>query len=54
MIGVKNASAASIAFPAPGEGRTAHPSSVVLDLDYTIAIPGGNTPAPMPAATTRR
>ncbi|QGS33214.1 MaoC family dehydratase [Cupriavidus metallidurans] len=39
MIGVKNVSAASIAFPAPGESRTAHPSSVVLDLDYTIAIP---------------
>lgn len=39
MIGVKNAGAASIAFPAPGEGRAAHPSSVVLDLDYTVAMP---------------
>lgn len=39
MIGVKNASAKSIAFPEPDEGRPAHPSNVVLDLDYTIAIP---------------
>lgn len=39
MIGVKNAGAAAIGFPAPGEGRPAHPSNVVLDLDYTIAIP---------------
>ncbi|QEZ42986.1 MaoC family dehydratase [Cupriavidus oxalaticus] len=39
MIGAKNACAASIVFPEPGEGRAAHPSNVVLDLDYTIAIP---------------
>ncbi len=39
MIGVKNADAASIAFPAPGEGKAGHPSNVVLDLDYTIAMP---------------
>ncbi|WP_454722188.1 MULTISPECIES: MaoC family dehydratase [Cupriavidus] len=39
MIGVKNASAASIVFPEPGEGRPAHPSNVVLDLDYTLAMP---------------
>ncbi|WP_011300269.1 MULTISPECIES: MaoC family dehydratase [Cupriavidus] len=39
MIGVKNASGTSIAFPEPGQGRAAHPSNVVLDLDYTIAIP---------------
>jgi 2-methylfumaryl-CoA hydratase len=39
MIGVKNASAASIVFPAPGEGRAAHPANVVLDLDYSIAMP---------------
>jgi 2-methylfumaryl-CoA hydratase len=39
MIGVKNASATSIVFPAPVEGRAAHPSQVVLDLDYTIAMP---------------
>ncbi|CAJ95154.1 MaoC-like domain-containing protein [Cupriavidus necator] len=39
MIGVKNACASSIVFPEPGEGRAAHPSNVVLDLDYTIAIP---------------
>lgn len=38
-IGVKNAGAASIVFPAQGEARAAHPSSVVLDLDYTIAMP---------------
>ncbi|RDK08872.1 MaoC family dehydratase [Cupriavidus lacunae] len=39
MIGVKNAGSASIVFPEPGEGRAAHPSNVVLDLDYTIAVP---------------
>jgi 2-methylfumaryl-CoA hydratase len=39
MIGVKNASAASIVFPARGEGRPTHPANVVLDLDYTIAMP---------------
>ena len=38
-IGVKNAGAASIVFPEPGAGRTAHASDVVLDLDYTIAMP---------------
>ncbi|KWR90574.1 MaoC family dehydratase [Cupriavidus sp. IDO] len=39
MIAIKNASAASIVFPAAGEGKPAHPSNVVLDLDYTIAMP---------------
>ncbi|WP_042876264.1 MaoC family dehydratase [Cupriavidus necator] len=38
-IGVKNANAASIDFPEPGEGRMIYPSNVVLDLDYTIAMP---------------
>ncbi|WP_340529799.1 MaoC family dehydratase [Cupriavidus necator] len=39
MIGVKNASSADIAFPDPAGGRAAHPPGVVLDLDYTIAMP---------------
>ncbi len=39
MIGVKNADSASVVFPEPGEGRATHPSNVVLDLDYTIAMP---------------
>ncbi len=39
MIGVKNAAATAIAFPDLGAGKPAYPSSVVLDLDYTIAIP---------------
>ncbi|AZW29355.1 MaoC-like protein [Bordetella bronchiseptica GA96-01] len=38
-IGIKNASAAAIAFPGPDAGRPAHPAQVVLDLDYTIAMP---------------
>jgi 2-methylfumaryl-CoA hydratase len=38
-IGVKNATAASIAFPDAALGKAAHPSNVVLDLDYTLAIP---------------
>lgn len=38
-IGVKNADATSIAFPDTGAGRAAHPAQVVLDLDYTIAMP---------------
>jgi 2-methylfumaryl-CoA hydratase len=42
MIGVKNAGAASIAFPDASQGRPAHPSNVVLDLDYTLAIPKKN------------
>jgi 2-methylfumaryl-CoA hydratase len=39
MIGVKNAAAASTVFPVAAQGRQAYPSSVVLDLDYTIVIP---------------
>ncbi|HWT35318.1 MAG TPA: MaoC family dehydratase [Paraburkholderia sp.] len=39
MIGAKNIDAAAIAFTQQSEGRTAHASDVVLDLDYTIAIP---------------
>ena len=39
MIGIKDASAASIVFPDAGHGRPSYPSSVVLDLDYTITIP---------------
>jgi 2-methylfumaryl-CoA hydratase len=39
MIGIKDAPAASIVFPDVGQSRQAHPSSVVLDLDYTIVIP---------------
>ncbi|CAB3790967.1 Beta-methylmalyl-CoA dehydratase [Paraburkholderia caffeinitolerans] len=38
-IGVKNAAASSIAFPDAGGTRPIHPEHVVLDLDYTIAIP---------------
>ncbi|MGO4325936.1 MaoC family dehydratase [Cupriavidus sp. 2TAF22] len=39
-IGAKNIrSAADISFPAPDGGKTEYPSNVVLDLDYTIAIP---------------
>lgn len=38
-IGIKNAGAASIAFPDPGVGRPSHPAQVVLDIDYTIAMP---------------
>ncbi|WP_354686624.1 MaoC family dehydratase [Cupriavidus necator] len=43
MIGVKNANASSIAFPEAGESRPAHSSNVVLDLDYTIAMPKRGT-----------
>jgi len=41
MIGVKNAPAASIGFPevAQAGGKAAHPSNVVLDLDYVLAMP---------------
>jgi 2-methylfumaryl-CoA hydratase len=39
MIGIKDASAASIVFPDAGHGRQNYPSNVVLDLDYTIVIP---------------
>lgn len=39
MIAVKNAPGRSIVFPPPGDGRTAYPPNVVLDLDYTIAMP---------------
>jgi 2-methylfumaryl-CoA hydratase len=39
MIGIKDATAASIVFPDAGQSRQAYPSNVVLDLDYTIVIP---------------
>jgi 2-methylfumaryl-CoA hydratase len=40
MIAAKNVSgAASIVFAQPRDGRVSHASSVVLDLDYTVAIP---------------
>lgn len=39
MIGVKNASSASVVFPDRREARAAHPANVVLDLDYVIAMP---------------
>ena len=39
MIGIKDATAASIVFPDAGQSRPAYPSNVVLDLDYTIVIP---------------
>jgi 2-methylfumaryl-CoA hydratase len=39
MIGIKDASSASIVFPAAERSRQDHPSNVVLDLDYTIVIP---------------
>jgi len=39
MIGIKDAPSASIVFPDAGQSRQAHPSNVVLDLDYTIVIP---------------
>lgn len=38
-IGVKNTSAVSIVFPASNARGPIHPENVVLDLDYTIAIP---------------
>jgi len=38
-IGIKNAAVASISFPDPGAGRPSHPAQVVLDIDYTIAMP---------------
>ncbi|MDQ0138525.1 MaoC family dehydratase [Cupriavidus necator] len=38
-IGVKNAGTQDIAFAEPGHGRPTHPPEVVLDLDYTIAMP---------------
>ncbi len=38
-IGNKNATASSAVFPALAEGKPAHSSNVVLDLDYTIAMP---------------
>jgi 2-methylfumaryl-CoA hydratase len=39
MIGVKNARPESIEFPDSKLGKVSYPSNVVLDLDYTIAIP---------------
>jgi 2-methylfumaryl-CoA hydratase len=39
MIGVKNARPESIEFPDSELGKASYPSNVVLDLDYTIAIP---------------
>lgn len=40
LIGAKNVEdVTSIRFPEAGQGRPAHDDSVVLDLDYTIAIP---------------
>lgn len=39
MIGIKDATAASIVFPDAAQGRQAYPPNVVLDLDYTIVIP---------------
>jgi 2-methylfumaryl-CoA hydratase len=39
IVGIKDAPAASIVFPDAGPSRQAHPSNVVLDLDYTIVIP---------------
>lgn len=39
MIAVKNAAAGSISFPPPADGRPDHPPNVVLDLDYTVAMP---------------
>jgi 2-methylfumaryl-CoA hydratase len=39
MIGIKNAHPESIEFPDSKLGNASHPSNVVLDLDYTIAIP---------------
>lgn len=38
-VGIKNAPAAAVVFPPAGEGKAAHPANVVLDLDYTVAIP---------------
>ncbi|WP_322102978.1 MaoC family dehydratase [Paraburkholderia sp. J41] len=39
MIAAKNVDVASIVFPAADAGRPVHSSDVVLDLDYTIAMP---------------
>ena len=39
MIGAKNVDATSIVFPDARAGRPVHAPDVVLDLDYTIAIP---------------
>ncbi|MFX1764158.1 MaoC family dehydratase [Paraburkholderia sp. A1RI-2L] len=39
MIAAKNVEAASIVFPDTGAGRPAHSTNIVLDLDYTIAMP---------------
>jgi 2-methylfumaryl-CoA hydratase len=39
MIGVKDATAASIVFPVAAAGRQAYAPSVVLDMDYTIVMP---------------
>jgi 2-methylfumaryl-CoA hydratase len=39
MIGIKDAPAASVVFPAAAQSRQSHLSNVVLDLDYTIVIP---------------
>ncbi|WP_454752719.1 MaoC family dehydratase [Cupriavidus necator] len=38
-IGIKNAAASTVVFPPAGDGKPAHPANVVLDLDYTIAMP---------------
>jgi 2-methylfumaryl-CoA hydratase len=43
MTDIKDAPEASIVFPDAGQNRQAHPSNVVLDLDYTIVIPGGTS-----------
>lgn len=39
MIAAKDAASASIVFSDTGQVRPIHPPNVVLDLDYTIAIP---------------
>lgn len=39
MIGIKNAKSDCIEFPAAGDNKSKHAPNVVLDLDYTIAIP---------------
>lgn len=38
-IGIKNAAAGTVVFPPAADGKPAHPANVVLDLDYTIAMP---------------
>lgn len=42
-IGVKNASATSIVFADAASQRPVHPEHIVLDLDYTVAIPRQST-----------